>query len=271
MTQFLGRIVTPNRPSAPASPSLGELYYDTTTSQLLYWNGTAWIAGSGGGSGSAEINVSTAGPSPRVGELMWVDTDANDAPAFVQRVVSLPSSPTDGQEIYLQVTPAVTPADTTPLLWHLRYDLSLTAWLPVGRQEPVYAHRGLTEFFAFSSVNTWGGINANDPQVTVPRAGDYDVEWGAGIGLLGSAGNGTLGLQIAGVDPAATTSLGGADAAIVGHAETGSTWTKSGPGHRKLTGLAVGAVIKHRYATSVVGNVYRGNAYIKLYPRKITG
>ena len=37
-------------------------------------NGNAtWQAGGGGG--TAEVNVSAAGPSPRVGELLWVDTD----------------------------------------------------------------------------------------------------------------------------------------------------------------------------------------------------
>jgi hypothetical protein len=34
------------------------------------------------GGGSAEVNVSTAGPSPRVGELLWVDTD-EPAPVVV--------------------------------------------------------------------------------------------------------------------------------------------------------------------------------------------
>lgn len=40
---------------------------------------TQWTTSSGGG-GTTEVNVSTAGPSPRVGELLWVDTDENPPP-----------------------------------------------------------------------------------------------------------------------------------------------------------------------------------------------
>lgn len=78
MTKILGRIVTPNLPSAPSSPNLGELYYDTGTNTLLWWNGTAWVSGGGG---AAEVDISTGGPSPRVGQMLWVDTD--DSPAMV--------------------------------------------------------------------------------------------------------------------------------------------------------------------------------------------
>ena len=38
---------------------------------------------SGGGTGTVEVNVSTGGPTPRVGELLWVDTDA---PGYIPAV-----------------------------------------------------------------------------------------------------------------------------------------------------------------------------------------
>jgi hypothetical protein len=80
--QILGRIRMPNLAGAPAGPASGEMYFDTGTSTLYWWSGTAWVpamdTGGGGGAGVTEVNVSTAGPSPRVGELLWVDTD--DAP-----------------------------------------------------------------------------------------------------------------------------------------------------------------------------------------------
>ena len=37
---------------------------------------TQFGAGGSGGSGAAEVDVSTGGPAPRVGQLLWVDTDA---------------------------------------------------------------------------------------------------------------------------------------------------------------------------------------------------
>jgi hypothetical protein len=47
----IGRLRAPRLASAPASPARGEEYYDLGLDQLLYWNGTKWIAGAGSGNG----------------------------------------------------------------------------------------------------------------------------------------------------------------------------------------------------------------------------
>lgn len=47
MPEIPGRLRPPRVSSAPASPANGEVYYDTTTNQLYYYNGTTWI-GTGG-------------------------------------------------------------------------------------------------------------------------------------------------------------------------------------------------------------------------------
>jgi hypothetical protein len=44
MPDIVGRLRTPRLPSAPATPTVGEIYYDTTTNQLYCWNGTVWLA-----------------------------------------------------------------------------------------------------------------------------------------------------------------------------------------------------------------------------------
>jgi len=47
MPDFPGTLKPPRLPSAPSSPVVGQLYYDTTQNTLYYWNGTSWIAASG--------------------------------------------------------------------------------------------------------------------------------------------------------------------------------------------------------------------------------
>lgn len=41
---------------------------------LKYWDGTAWVP-LAPGTAAPEVHVSTGQPAPRVGELLWVDTD----------------------------------------------------------------------------------------------------------------------------------------------------------------------------------------------------
>ena len=45
------RPVIGNLSSAPSSPSKGELYMDTTTNKMYYYNGTTWVDASGGSGG----------------------------------------------------------------------------------------------------------------------------------------------------------------------------------------------------------------------------
>jgi len=58
MTKVLGRFNAPVLTPAPSSPAEGELYYDSSTKILYYWNGTAWVSGgSGGGGGSVTLDT----------------------------------------------------------------------------------------------------------------------------------------------------------------------------------------------------------------------
>src|SRR4051812_29837776 len=71
MPEILGRLRSPRLAAGPASPAQGEQYYDTVAKKLYYWDGTAWVSGSG-----ATVYEQAAAPStPKIGDF-WVDTDA---------------------------------------------------------------------------------------------------------------------------------------------------------------------------------------------------
>lgn len=103
------------------------------------------------------------------------------------KVTSLPTNPVDGQEVYFSFLPTTVPASVVPLLWHLRYDASIPCWLPVGNQRPAVAHYQ-TGASTSMGVSAWGTYDANDPRVTVPLTGTYEVETGSSE-VYGGAGN----------------------------------------------------------------------------------
>ena len=57
MPEFTGRLRTPRLASAPSSPTVGELWYDTTLNKLKWWNGTAWVVAEAAGGGGGAITV----------------------------------------------------------------------------------------------------------------------------------------------------------------------------------------------------------------------
>jgi hypothetical protein len=113
-------------------------------------------------------------------------------------VTSLPSPAADGQEVYYRFTPNTTPASTIPLLWYLRYDAAISAWLPIGDQRPI-----LAAYYPGSStsmgVNAWGTYDANDPRLTIPLLGTYEVECGLSEVYGPTAANFAIGLAKNGV------------------------------------------------------------------------
>jgi len=68
MPDVLGTLKPPRLTSAPSSPVQGQLYFDTSTNNLYWWNGSAWVGT------STEVYVGSTSPVPRVGQVLWVDT-----------------------------------------------------------------------------------------------------------------------------------------------------------------------------------------------------
>lgn len=96
----------------------------------------------------------------------------------VPRVTSLPSNPSDGDEVYLRV---YSPAGGY-IMWHVRYDASILdsyKWVVLGGS-PLHARADTSgsRNGGYTSSLTGGG---SGPSVSLPRAGIYDVTVGAGM------------------------------------------------------------------------------------------
>jgi len=68
MPEIPGTLKPPRLASAPGTPVLGQMYANTASNTVYWWNGTVWL------SVSPEVHVGTAAPSPRVNQTLWVDT-----------------------------------------------------------------------------------------------------------------------------------------------------------------------------------------------------
>jgi hypothetical protein len=61
MPRFLNKIGLPVLPSAPSSPSKGDMYYNSTEDSVFVYDGLNWIDLGAGGSGSGDITAVIAG------------------------------------------------------------------------------------------------------------------------------------------------------------------------------------------------------------------
>lgn len=68
MPEITTSLRTPNYASAPSSPVKGNVYFDTTTNSLYFYDGTNWR------STSPEVYTGTSAPSPRGDYEIWIDT-----------------------------------------------------------------------------------------------------------------------------------------------------------------------------------------------------
>jgi hypothetical protein len=70
--------------AAPATPATGDLWYNTTTGQLMVWNGSTWAAvSSAGGGGSGTVTSITAGAGLAGGVITTTGTISLTSPVTI--------------------------------------------------------------------------------------------------------------------------------------------------------------------------------------------
>jgi len=232
MPDVVGRLRPPRLAGAPASPAVGELYYNTGNNTLYYWNGTAWAGAGVGASGPAGGDLTGNYPNPTVA---------------IARGTTLPATPVDKQEFYYDIDPI------NGITWHLRYNAGITdssKWQFVGGPSLILTPG------AFTTLNdsAWHQIIATP---ALP-AGQY-VTWAIMTGNCGGApGTWYVGVAITG--SGIVTS--GAASLVAG------AWVTFGGIAASATATA-GQTISSYYFSSAVSS--GANAQVSLYviPRRI--
>jgi len=107
MPDLPGTLKPPRLSSAPASPALGQLYYDTGTNILYWWNGTSWVSSAGAGAppdattsskGIVQLAGDLAGTaaSPQIAAGAIVNADVSASAALAYSKLALTGSIVDG-------------------------------------------------------------------------------------------------------------------------------------------------------------------------------
>lgn len=220
MPEFTGRLRTPRLPSAPTSPVVGEMYYDTVTNKLFWWNGTLWVAASG----ASEVYEQAAQPSSTTVGALWIDTD-EVPPTFVSPipfVASLPASPVDGQECYYQNAALA----TLGVVWRFRYraaSASAYKWEFVGGP-PIFSRTS----DAVTVTSGTYGIFGSPPGFYNPLAGEYWIKQGVMTHFYGQAGSGGIADQAVWNNSTGAVLTNITPASFISGANAGGTVTGSG-------------------------------------------
>jgi hypothetical protein len=173
-------------------------------------------------------------------------------------VTGLPSNPFDGQMIDYVADP------TNGVVWRFRYraaSASVYKWEFAGGSSLVgeaLADSGRT----LTSASTWSGIDANDPRVTVPLAGDYEAETVTSMSC-DRAGTLAIGIKVGATEPILGTNAAYAYLDL----GTGSAVISQ---DRKLLAVAASTVLQQRYWQNAgSANLGRRSSSLKIRPVRV--
>ena len=169
------------------------------------------------------------------------------------RVTSLPGSPTDGQEIYYVAGSS---------LWHLRYNSALGGsykWEFLGGA-PLHDEIWTAESSHFPGAGVWmsSSVPANDPEITVPLAGDYDVDHAAVCNVSAGPVSMHLGVKIGATEPVIGTNSV--------HGSAGLTQLQQ---RRRITVPVALTLLKQRYYEVTSGAFTRHEAWMSVTPVRV--
>lgn len=178
-------------------------------------------------------------------------------------VTALPGAPVDGQEIYYQSAAMATDG----MAWHLRYraaSASAYKWEMLGGP-PLINEVLITESLAgwVPSV-TFSGISANDPNVTVPLAGDYEANTVVSLNVTAAGATLAVGLKVGATEPIANTNSTNA------YQATSGGWASLAH-MRRLMGIAAATKIQQRYVqnSAATATMTRIGAHLALTPIRV--
>lgn len=169
-------------------------------------------------------------------------------------VTSLPGSPINGDEIYYQAQVGV--------LWGLRWDTATSKWQWVGGSN-MTDEIGLSALIAANpGAGSWFALDSDDPQLTVPFTGVYEVVSIVSM-LASNACTFSQGLQINGSNPATLDSVDSAGG-FISVASGRTTITYRSP----KKSLTAGHLVRQVYWAnpSVNTNWTRFNASLSIRP-----
>jgi hypothetical protein len=129
------------------------------------------------------------------GAAVWTALGPADLPAMVGYGTSFPASPVDGQEFVLVDTLSGTPS----YVWRFRYNAGRgRPWEFIGGH-PLVIQIGVLGPVEYTSATGYTNLATVGPQFTVPRVGDYEINYGACcVQGTGNANMGGMGLWVTG-------------------------------------------------------------------------
>ena len=173
----------------------------------------------------------------------------------VPLVSALPAGPADGQEVYFQSTPMA----AVGVVWHLRYRAAATGpypWELVGGTPLIFESSSTSET---TTSTAYTDLATPGPQLTAPLAGDYLIEFGAGL----ASSTGVTARVSVDFGPAAPAN---ADNLLLLTNSAGAAAQQS----RKLApkSLPAGQVVKMVYNTDS-GTATFQKRWLSIFPRRV--